>query len=98
MILITAFTSRRTNIFRHLLKVALKGTHQCDFRMLGRASGSQLRLTTHVNISHMADQGVKDICTYSCVRAKLRGLSCHIIAEGAITLPVTLSGGVLFAS
>ena len=136
------FSSQRSlhnaPIFRLLLKVAVNGTHQCDFlNFCGafepqqhNASIAIVTMTTQV-LSARFPRGVAvqapagDDLTYHCGshpragrpngpliclisrNSDLAKLMCqlprifrmtHILAEGAIALSVTLSGGALFAS
>ena len=78
-------------IFRLLLKVAVNGTHQCDFQNFCGGLGSQRCCEcAHPNLTHQeALLGTANICQM---------IVWGILAEGAIALSVTLSGGALFAS
>ena len=102
-------------IFRLLLKVAVKGTHQCDFTNFWGSLGLP---TTRKYVAAAAraaqrchaDQRLRcDRCRLTARSNKTRATTnacagraadaqASILAEGAMTLPVTLSGGVLFAS
>ena len=100
-------------IFRLLLKVAVNGTHQCDFQNFCGILGSQRN----------PSRKLSGKCAGNVRRIWLRGLYAYrntertettprmhnrargqrptmsdILAEGAIALSVTLSGGALFAS
>ena len=92
-------------IFRLLLKVAVNGTHQCDFLNFCGGLGPQHMLSLEIarNIvltyifslfgwvkSHVQRHGQKLTSVFF--------MFLIILAEGAIALSVTLSGGALFAS
>ncbi len=71
-------------IFRLLLKVAVNGTHQCDFLNFCGALGPQHQET------------IMNLRIHERRWSQTTGT--HIHAEGAIALSVTLSGGALFAN
>ena len=101
----------RAPIFRLLLKVAVNGTHQCDFLNFCGGLGSQ-----HAIRATRALDRIPCVIPQNCKpRARSVTLQSHwlqptdadlvrfslwaiILAEGAIALSVTLSGGALFAS
>ena len=93
-------------IFRLLLKVAVNGTHQCDFLNFCGGFGSQhswQRLAK--SIVYQAQKRIVVVrhghCHCLCILLLLEQKLPRylvILAEGAIALSVTLSGGALFAS
>lgn len=103
-------------IFRLLLKVAVNGTHQCDFLNFWGTFGSQqvhiIWITSIMQVSKRFSHGTmkSNICWhYSESHVHPHGWKTieyedvkitfyDILAEGAIALSVTLSGGALFAS
>ena len=92
-------------IFRLLLKVAVNGTHQCDFLNFCGGLGPQHILSLEIARNMMLtfffrcfvwlQSHTHELCS------KLTSvffMFWTILAEGAIALSVTLSGGALFAS
>jgi len=79
-------------IFRLLLKVAVNGTHQCDFHNFWGASAPTDVLHSPAEVCEWAGCPMFVLCFKPHLRADV-----IILAEGAIALSV-LSGGALFAS
>ena len=97
LLLLSQRSLHNAPIFRLLLKVAVNGTHQCDFLNFCGDLGPQ-----HAN-------NMLDLCSFVVGTPTHPRAHCHhdvfglwgkciILAEGAIALSVTLSGGALFAS
>ena len=94
-------------MFRLLLEVAVKGTHQCDFTnfwvMFGfqhlQLEGGLRQANSNKSVSKMCHHlGDLSLCykLENMVLSRIRQFI--ILAEGARALSVTLSGGALFAS
>jgi len=97
LLLLSQRSLHNAPIFRLLLKVAVNGTHQCDFLNFCGDLGPQ-----HANNMTNLRSFVVGTLTHPCAHCQydVSGLwgKWTILAEGAIALSVTLSGGALFAS
>ena len=99
-------------IFRLLLKVAVNGTHQCGFFNFCGALWAPTPLLANARHGRRACARIRALpraatsvgvhcrahCACSAQRIRRSRSVLGILAEGAIALSVTLSGGALFAS
>ena len=85
-------------IFRLLLKVAVNGTHQCDFHNFWGALFHKYNFHTARATHPTHCPNARGEFPHRFASPCPTPLSQCILAEGAIALSVTLSGGALFAS